>query len=199
MSLTINSRLCIAPIGRPPVIRVSQYDSDFEILFEMYTIESIEWDLEAGTTAKIRGTKTDKRGYSADCDIDIEHKLVTVYGDIQMTAAAGPCVYEIVLMKGTKELGSINFTLQVERAALDADTIPSESQIKEIQEIGQKADEIIEAYENLQFDTTPTAGSTKAVTSGGIYNALTSIKSISCADTNSDGNIVITFTSYGEE
>lgn len=168
MSLTINSRLCIAPIGRPPVIRVGQYDSNFEIEFEMYTIEPITWDLESGTTAMIRGTKTDKRGYSADCDIDIENKKVTVYGDIQMTAAAGPCVYEIVLKKDDKEISSINFTLQVERAALDADTIPSESKIKEIQDIGQKADEIIEAYENLQFDSTPTAGSTKAVTSGGI-------------------------------
>jgi len=168
MSLTINSRLCIAPIGRPPVIRVGQYDSNFEIEFEMYTIEPITWDLEEGTTAMIRGTKTDKRGYSADCDIDIENKKVTVYGDIQMTAAAGPCVYEIVLKKNNKEISSINFTLQVERAALDADTIPSESKIKEIQDIGQKADEIIEAYENLQFDSTPTAGSTKAVTSGGI-------------------------------
>lgn len=168
MSLTINSRLCIAPIGRPPVIRVGQYDSNFEIEFEMYTIEPITWDLEEGTTAMIRGTKTDKRGYSADCDIDIENKKVTVYGDVQMTAAAGPCVYEIVLKKNNKEISSINFTLQVERAALDADTIPSESKIKEIQDIGQKADAIIEAYENLQFDSTPTAGSTKAVTSGGI-------------------------------
>lgn len=168
MSLTINSRLCIAPIGRPPVIRVGQYDSNFEIEFEMYTIDPITWDLEEGTTAMVRGTKTDKRGYSADCDIDIPNKKVTVYGDVQMTAAAGPCVYEIVLKKNDKEISSINFTLQVERAALDADTIPSESKIKEIQDIGQKADEIIEAYENLQFDSTPTAGSTKAVTSGGI-------------------------------
>lgn len=194
MPATINQKLCMSPTGRMPVIHVGQYDSDFSIVFSLYSVGNATWTMESGTTAKIRGTKTDGTGYSANCTVDVTNKKVTVTGDQQMTASAGNCVYEIVLYKGTKELSSVNFILKVERAAMDAGTIPSESKIQEIQEIGTKADEIIEAYENLQFDETPTAGSTKAVTSGGVYEALTNIENISVTDSQSDGNIVIAFT-----
>lgn len=194
MPATINQKLCMSPTGRMPVIHVGQYDSDFSIVFSLYSVGNAAWTMESGTTAKIRGTKTDGTGYSANCTVDITNRKVTVTGDQQMTAAAGNCIYEIVLYKGTKELSSVNFVLKVERAALDAETIPSESKIKEIQDLGTKADEIIEAYENLQFDETPTAGSTKAVTSGGVYEALTNIENLSVTDSQSDGNIVIAFT-----
>lgn len=193
MGATITSKLCMSPTGRMPVIRIGQYDSDFTIVFSLYSAENASWTMESGTTAKIRGTKTDGTGYSADCAVDVSSKTVTVTGDQQMTAAAGNNIYEIVLYKSSKELSSVNFILKVERAALDSDTIPSETKIKEIQEIGTKADEIIEAYENLQFDETPTEGSTKAVTSGGIYDAITNIENISVTDAQSDGNIVIAF------
>lgn len=197
MPATINQKLCMSPTGRMPVIHVGQYDSDFSIVFSLYSAGSATWTMESGTTAKIRGTKTDGTGYSANCMVDVTNKKVTVDGDQQLTAAAGNCVYEIVLYKTTnsvtKELSSVNFILKVERAAMDAGTIPSESKIQEIQEIGTKADEIIEAYENLEFDTTPTAGSTKAVTSGGIYDAISNIENISVTDSQSDGNIVISF------
>ena len=177
MPATINQKLCMSPTGRMPVIHVGQYDSDFSIVFSLYSVGNAAWTMESGTTAKIRGTKTDGTGYSADCTVDVTNKKVTVTGDQQMTAAAGNCIYEIVLYKGTKELSSVNFILKVERAALDAETIPSESKIKEIQDLGTKADEIIEAYENLEFDTTPTAGSTKAVTSEGIKTAIDTVVS----------------------
>jgi len=194
MPATINQKLCMSPTGRMPVIHVGQYDSDFSIVFSLYSVGNATWTMESGTTAKIRGTKTDGTGYSADCtNVDIANRKITVAGDQQMTAAAGDCIYEIVLYKGTKELSSVNFVLKVERAALDAETIPSESKIKEIQDLGTKADEIIEAYENLQFDETPTEGSTKAVTSGGVYEALTNIENILVTDPQSDGNIVISF------
>lgn len=194
MGTIINEKLNMSPSGRSPVIRIGQYDSDFSIVFSLYYAGNATWTMESGTTAKIRGTKTDGTGYSANCtQVDITNKKVTVAGDQQMTAVAGDCVYEIVLYKGTKELSSVNFVLKVERAALDAETIPSESKIKEIQDLGTKADEIIEAYENLQFDEIPTAGSTKAVTSGGVYEALTNIENLSVTDSQSDGNIVISF------
>lgn len=194
MGATITSKLNISPGGMPPVIKVGQYDDDFSIVFNMYAVNPVTWTLASGTTAKVRGTKTDGTGYSADCSINTSNKTVTVSGNKQMTAAHGACIYEIVFYSSSKELSSANFILLVERAALDVDTIPSESRIAEIQEIGEKADQIIAAYRNLQFDSTPTAGSTKAVTSQGIKAAIDALNEINVTDPNSDGNIVMTYS-----
>ena len=190
MIRTHRRKLEMTPDAMVPVIRVSQYDSAFQIIFELVS-HYTELTIGSGITAKVRGTKTDAKGYSANASINTSAKTVTVTGDIQMTAVPGKCIYEIVLYEGSKEVSSINFILAVEPAALDASTIPSESKILEIQEIGQKADQIIEAYENLTFDQTPTSGSQKAVTSDGIYKALSQQK-LAFADANSNGNIVIT-------
>jgi len=91
--------------------------------------------LEDGTTAQIRGTKADGNGYSANCTIDIEAQTVTVTGDEQITAAAGDNTFEIRLIKNEKILNTVNFTIWVERAALDAGTITSDSVLLELNAI----------------------------------------------------------------
>ena len=127
--ITINTKIDIIPKGVMPVIHLSQYDSDFTLTFTIYSSEGT-LTLPSGTTAMIRGTKSDGNGYDADCTIS--DNVVTVTGDVQMTAAAGINIYEIVLTKSDKELCTMNFVLDVERAAMDIDTITSESVLKEI-------------------------------------------------------------------
>ena len=129
--------------GIPVVIHVNQYDSDFSLVFELYSSDG-EFTLESGTTVTIRGTKTDGNGYSVDAAIDIPNKKVTVTGDQQMTACAGRNTFELTLSKNNKELNTANFILDVERAALDKDTI-SNSVIRELINVIDRTDEIIAA------------------------------------------------------
>ena len=96
----------------------------------------------------IRGTKTDGHAYDADATIDVNAKTVTVAGSEQMTAAKGRNVYELVLTKSGKVLSTANFILDVERAAMDADTIASESVLKELNAIIAGAETATEAAAN---------------------------------------------------
>ena len=132
--LTLTNRIDMRPGAVPLVIHLGQYDSDFSLVFELYSSAG-NFTVESGTTAMIRGTKTDGHAYDADATIDVSAKTVTVAGNEQMTAAKGRNVYELVLKKGTKVLSTANFILDVERAAMDADTIASESVLKELNAI----------------------------------------------------------------
>lgn len=147
MSLTYNERLNITP-GRYPIkINVNQYDDDFSIVFSLYS-SSGTLVLETGTTAVIRGTKRDGNGYSAEAVVD--GSTVTVAGDVQLTAVAGEGIYELVLYKNHKQLATANFILQVERAALDKDTIVSESIIRELIDVTDRALEIVDAAHEIE-------------------------------------------------
>jgi len=146
---TLTQSLNMSPGGIPPVIHVSQYDSDFTIVFTLFSTVG-DFTIEAGTTAMVRGTKSSGTGYSADATINISAKTVTVTGNQQMTAAAGQNVFEITLLKGNKEISSKNFILLCERAALDADTITDESVLKELNAIIESADTATQAAEEAE-------------------------------------------------
>lgn len=139
----------MTPGGIPLLIRVNQYDSDFSIVFALYSSDS-SWTLESGTTAEIRGTKQSGTGYSASATLNTSTKIVTVAGAAQMTAVAGMNIFEIVLKKNNKEISSANFCLMVERAALDADTITDESVLKELNAIIESADTATQAAEEAE-------------------------------------------------
>ena len=136
----------MVPGGQVSVINMSQYDSDVTLEFELYASEGT-FVVESGTTVLIRGTKPDGNGISIDGEIESTQDpetrqyvhLVTIEVDQQMTAIAGKSLYELSLRKDNKELNTANFVLDIERAPLDADTVPSESVIREI-------DEAVEEY-----------------------------------------------------
>ena len=87
-------------------------------------------------------------GYDQTVAVDAENRVVTVPGDIQMTAAPGRSVYEVSLFKDGKRLSTANFDLFVERAALDKDTVASDSKLRQFSEVyDDHADEIITAGE----------------------------------------------------
>lgn len=134
--ITINSQLDMTPGAIPVVIHRSQYDSDFSIVFTLFA-RTGNFTIASGTTAKVRGTKKSGTGYSATATVNVSAKTVTVTGDQQMTVASGQNIFEIVLMSGTKELCSANFILNVERAALDVDTITDDTVARELDNLDQ--------------------------------------------------------------
>ena len=129
--ITYQYRINMTPGGIPVRCRLGQYDDDWSIVFTLFSASG-EFTVESGTTAKIRGTKKDGLGYSANATINISNKTVTVAGDKQITAVAGENIFELVLYKGTKELSTANIVFFVEPAAMDAGTLVSDSQVQEI-------------------------------------------------------------------
>ena len=166
---SITKQLDMSPGAVSPVVHVSQYDSDFTIVFTLYCTDGT-FTLESGTTAEIRGTKKSGTGYSATATVNISAKTVTVTGHKQMTAVAGDNVYEITLYKGSKELNSINFILAVERAAMDQDTVVDETTIREFGELetyidGVKADAAASASAANASQTAAAQSATNAANS----------------------------------
>lgn len=140
--ITIERNIDIISGKVPEVIHLSQYDSDFVLVFHLYASNGA-LVIASGTTAKIRGTKTDGNGYSAEATLSGTD--ATVQGHVQMTAVAGRQIFEICLMQGKKELNTANFVIDVERAAMDKDTLESDSVLLEAYAIIDRTDEIIAA------------------------------------------------------
>lgn len=151
MAITYQTQINVIPGDYPPVINLNQYDSDFTIVFNVYaSIGTLV--LESGSTVLIRGTKTDGNGYSAEAVLD--GNAVTVTGDIQMTAAPGDNIFELVFTQNSKKLSSANFIIHVERAALDKDTIVSQSKIRELVNVIDKTDDLLAAASRVESTLT---------------------------------------------
>ena len=140
--------LDMVPGGLRSVVFLNQYDEDFELVAHLVARDS-DFDVESGTTVAVRGTKPDGNGYSAEATLGAEEEtgkpIVTIAGAKQITAAAGRATFEVTLYKNNKELNSANFTIEIERAALDKDTLDSESEIRELVNVLDNSAEIIAA------------------------------------------------------
>jgi len=169
----------------PTIVKLSQYDEDFELVFRLHS-EDGALDVRNETvgtvvhvtTAEIRGTKSDGNGYSASCDVGadtdgtptvtfVSKDHISVDGDKhaqQMTAVAGKTPFELTLYHSETESGETttriistgNFLLEVERAPLDLDTLPSDSVIRELYEIDDHIDDIIDAADTILNAIDPT-------------------------------------------
>ena len=126
--ITYEFDLDMVPGGRRTEVWVNQYDEDFQFVINLVARQGT-FTVESGTTVAIRGTKPDGNGFSADCTLS--GTTVTVEGDQQITAAAGKAAFEVTLYKNNKELNTANFTVFIERAALDKDTVISGSQTRD--------------------------------------------------------------------
>ncbi len=154
--------LDMVPGGHRTKVWLNQYDEDFELVANLFARDGT-FTVSSGTTVTIRGTKPDGNGFSANATI--EGTKVTIAGDKQMTAAAGKAVFEVTLYRSGKELNTANFTVVIERAALDKDTVASDSKIREFTEVWDRADEIIAAggkYESAEKALVETANAAEA-------------------------------------
>ena len=168
----------IPGVSPPPVINVSQYDDGFRIIFYPVAVSrgiipkypapvSSDVDLYdifptnlLNPTLEVRGTKTDGNGYSAQASYSTANDAFIITGNKQMTAVAGDNIFEVVVTgdDGETELATANFILRVERAALDKDTIVSESVIRELIDVTDQAEAIVAAAQQIlsTIDTTLT-------------------------------------------
>lgn len=160
MMLTQTFDLNLSPGDVPLHIPVSQYDAASRTLvFNLFSSDGTI-SLPSGTAAEVRGTKPDGNGFSYAATIS--GTTVTVTVTEQMAAVAGKVLCELVLYKGTppttesqasndyQQLATAYFVLVVKRAALDKDTVSSESEIPQLIDVIDNSDEIIGAATTVQ-------------------------------------------------
>lgn len=157
--LTTRYDLDVQPGGELLYVHTSQYDVGArQFIFHLInTNPDATFELPAGVQAEIRGTKPDGNGFSYEAVVDDYD--VTVDITAQMTPIAGNVRCELILYTGDPDdpdetdytqLGTANFIMVVERAALDKDTLRSNSEIRQLVNVIDNSADIIAAGEQVQ-------------------------------------------------
>lgn len=157
--ITYTNNLDIYPGNPPIVIKLSQYDTDFSLVFNLFSSRGT-LTIASGTTAVFREKKPDGNVMSVDATIDITNKMVTLTPSDtiakQITAIAGKCCCELSLQKNNDELNTANFVLLVEKAPVDIDAVESDSVVRELYDIADQAEQIIDAAARVTEAMDPT-------------------------------------------
>ena len=185
------------PNGAVPVVHVSQYDTGRTFRFNLY---------EGASVYTLDGTET------VECNVrKLDGNIVTVgvtntssnYIDVvtteQMTAVHGTNYGEIVFKKDDTVIGTVNFTLLVEKSPLEGG-IQSDSAIYNLET--QVVNIVSEQYDsaNVIFDAVPTAGhiAPYTVSSDGIKTMNDNTIALIPTELDDLGDVDITAPSSGE-
>lgn len=126
--ITQSINLNLVPGGVLPRINISQYDKGSRTFqFHLFN-ELLEFEIPEGCSITIQGTKKDMTGFQYPCT----YEGAWVYTDVteQMSVLAGEVPAELVITDSSlNTLGSCNFIINVEDAALSKDTVISETDI----------------------------------------------------------------------
>jgi hypothetical protein len=153
--ITQRAKLNLIPGVVLPRLNVVQYDKGSRTLeFEIWNGQQ-RFTLTSQMTAKIQGTKPDRHGFDYSATVDTTNNIIVSNVTQQMTAAKGDAICEIVLNKGEERIGSLNFVLDIQPAALNDDTDTSDSDLPDI--IAQATEQMLtaEAYAKGTRDGVP--------------------------------------------
>ena len=155
------------PQGVAPIIHVSQYDKGQTWLFNLFVGDST-FSVPAGSTVTIQGTKPDKTGFQYTCTYS--GNVVTATEQAQMTVIAGKVPCELAITKNSDLIASLNFYIEVERAALSDDTQISETDLPLIEQALQDLPLVEQYKEDAEAWANGTRNGTP-ITSGDVaYN-----------------------------
>ena len=174
--ITQRTKLDMRPGGVMPVVHVSQYDNDAAaLIFDLYDGGEL-FTVPTGSSVLLNGLKPDNYGFSYQA-ASISGNTVVCNLTTQMTAVAGAVVCELRVRNGagTQIIGSCNFILQVEAAALTDDTIISDTMIPLIEqavEIASNLDRYItQTQSNAEVSAAAATTATNAANSAQIVDA----------------------------
>lgn len=207
---TIN--LNMVPGSVYPVVHVNQFDNDAgALIFKLYN--GAAFSIPSSSAVVINGTKPD--GYGFTYPATYSGNTVTADLTEQMTAVVGEVKCELRITKGTNVVGTQDFILLVEPAALDENTVISDSDIPAISAASTYASEAAasaadaattlasavkytDIYNGLDFSGT---AQTKALDAlqGKAINDVLKAKSDSYSNTvsaNSTGTKALDFTNF---
>lgn len=130
--ITQSTNLNLIPGQVLPHINVSQYDYGSRTLeFKLFNGNQ-SFTLASGMTAKISGTKADMHAFEYAATVDTTNQKIVADLTQQMTAAAGDVTCELIILKSGERLGTCNFIISVEKAALSDDAIISDTELPAI-------------------------------------------------------------------
>lgn len=138
--------LNMIPNGVAPIIHASQYDSGQTWIFSIFT-DGQPFSIPAGSGVTIQGTKPDHTGFQYSCNFS--GNQVTATETQQMTVLPGDVPTELRITKNDEIIGSLNFKIRVEPAALADDTVISETDLPLIEEIFEILDDIPEIISQI--------------------------------------------------
>ena len=136
-SQTIN--LDLIPKGIQPIVHVSQYDKGQSWYFNILK-DGSAFVIPNGTGITIQGTKSDSTGFQYGCSV-VDNQVVATETQ-QMTILAGDVPAELVLTNGDEVIGTLNFIIRVEPAALSDDTEISETELPLIEQAAEIAEQM---------------------------------------------------------
>lgn len=137
----------LMPYGVPPIVHVSQYDKGQTWLFNILFNNQL-FSIPEGCSITVQGTKQDGTGFQYACTYS--GSQVTVTEEQQMTIFAGDVTCELRITKESSIIGTLNFILRVEPAALRDDVIISDTELPLIEEAAEIAEHIGEYLEDAQ-------------------------------------------------
>ena len=176
-SQTFNLELI--PQGVPPIVHVSQYDKGQTWLIDV-TENGIPFTIPSGTSVAIQGTKPDNTGFQYAGTYSGTQVEFTV--EQQMTVLAGELDCELVLVNGEEQVATINFILAVEPAALDDETIISETELPLIEQAAELG-AVINAYATqIHADATTAANAAISATASQTAAAASEATATAAAD-----------------
>ena len=149
--ITQSINLNLIPGGVLPRFNVSQYDKGSRVLqFNLFS-GSFPFEVPDGSTVTIQGTKKDMTGFQYPCTYQGSLVVSDLYD--QMTVLAGEVTIELVITDTNLNiLGTCNFIIDVEQAALSKDIPISETELPLLQEAVRAADEAKASAEAAEDD-----------------------------------------------
>jgi lysophospholipase L1-like esterase len=156
--------LDLVPSGVMPVVYANQYDVGISRNFLLYNAGDV-WNIPTGWSISCRGTKPDGLGVVAPVEFEggVQSNLVTLKITAQMTAVAGDGIYELRLVQSsTHAVGTINFVLHVEEAALNDDTVISDSDVSYVETVLDQIQDVQAVANNVAQNAAAIAAETTA-------------------------------------
>lgn len=149
--ITQSINLNLIPGGVLPRFNVSQYDKGSRALqFNLFS-GSLPFEVPEGSTVTIQGIKKDMTGFQYPCTYQGSLVVSDLYD--QMTVLAGEVTTELVITDTNLNiLGTCNFIIDVEQAALSKDIPISETELPLLQEAIQAAAEAKASAEAAEDD-----------------------------------------------
>lgn len=168
-------KLNLIPSGVMPVLYVNQYDFGMPKTFEIYK-GAEPYQTGADYSVTLRATKPDGYGITVSGSFTVGENLVTVVIPQQLTAVAGKAICELVFANTSAvRLGTINFVLAIEAAALSDSTVISDSDIA-------YAEEVLDQLQSVQALGNQVANNTAAISAEASTRAA-EVSSLQGADT----------------
>ena len=173
--------LDLIPQGVPPIVHVSQYDKGQTWNIHLFE-NGVVFPVPSGTSAAVQGTKPDNTGFQYPAVISVGDNVVTFTVEQQMTVLAGELDCELVLVNGEEQVATINFILAVEPAALDDETIISETELPLIEQAAELG-AVINAYATqIHADATTAANAATSATASQTAAAASEATATAAAD-----------------